>query len=152
MNILGKVTWELSAGVRAMRTLSEMLSAVGNACGLSVQIDGDRDHMGVHLDGQNFWVGINYDWPEILQFSTEARKVDAQAAELLGLEGVFAWKDHSGHGWTRSLKLECEDVHFFARTKASQMQVLTRFVRECLDTVSRIELRPEAATTTIGAS
>src|SRR5262245_16704943 len=110
MNVLGKVTWELAAGVRAMRTLSQMLHQAGEAVAPPAELGGDRDHMGVFLADRSYWVGINYDWPELLYFSTEARAVDPEVAARLGIEGVYPCKETGGHGWRRKLNFECEEV------------------------------------------
>jgi hypothetical protein len=137
---MGQVTWELTGGVRALRALGDMLYEVASACGCQARPHGDRNYMGVYLDRRSYWVGINYDRPEVLEFATDYRKVDPGAAARLGIEGVFEWEDGSAHGWRRQLNLDSEDVHFFARSKASQMQLLENFLRECLETVRRIEV------------
>jgi len=141
MNVLGKVTWELSTGVRSLRTLCQMLHQVGAVIAAPAELDGDRDHIGVFLAGRRYWVGINFDWPEILYFGTEETTVDPAAAEQLRVEGVYEWKDAPGHGWHRKLNLESEEVHFYARMKASQLTLLEVFIRECVETVRRIEVR-----------
>ncbi len=140
---MGQVTWELSGGVRALRALNDMLYEAANACGLKAQLQGDRDGMGVYLDKRDYWIGIEYDQPETLTFMTWNRKVDKDAAEALGIGAIKEWSNHQGYHWRRSLNLESEDVHFFARSNASQMQLLEHFLRECLDTVKRIEVRDQ---------
>jgi hypothetical protein len=141
-----QVTWELSGGVRALRALTDMLYEAANACGCQPQTFGDRNYMGVYLDKHLDWLGIHYDRPQMLEFSTHKRRVDKNAAERVGLEGIFAWDDGEAHGWHRFLDLESEEAHFFARSKASQMQVLETFLKECLATVRRIQLQDQMAT------
>jgi hypothetical protein len=148
---MGQVTWELSGGVRALRALNDVLYEVANACGLQAQPWGDRSSLGIFLDKRNYWIGIQYDQPESLSFQTWNREVDKDAAERLGINGLYEWADKGRYGWHRPLDLESEDVHFFARSNTSQRQVLEQFLRECLDTVKRIEIRsaePPADATT----
>jgi hypothetical protein len=136
---MGQVTWELSGGLRALRSLSDMLYEVVKACGCHALPYGDKTGMGVYVDRRKYWFGINYDSPETLEFETYYQKVDKDLAMRLGIDGVFEWTDEPGHGWAKQLNLESEETHFFARSKASQMQVLESFFRECLETVKRIE-------------
>src|SRR5262249_43504142 len=92
----------------------------------------------------NYWLGVCYEWPEILQFATENRPVDPQAATRLALTGVYEWEDGTGHGWHRNLHLDSEEVHFFARSRASQLRLLETFLHESLEMVRRIELPGDA--------
>jgi hypothetical protein len=140
---MGQVTWELSGGVRALRTLNDTLCEAANACGLQAQPVGGRSDLGVYLDKRKYWIGIEYDYPENLLFWTHSSKVDKDAAERLGINGIYEWTSEPGHGWKRSLNLGSEEVHFFARSGASQLQLLEQFLRECLDTVKQIEIRGE---------
>jgi hypothetical protein len=117
-----------------------MLYQVGEAVAPPAELGGDRDHMGVFLARRSYWVGINYDWPEILYFSTEERAVDPEVAARLGIEGVHTCKETGGHGWRRKLNFECEEVYFYARKKTGQLQLLESFLRDCLATVQRIEV------------
>ncbi len=97
--------------------------------------------MGVSLDRRSYWFGINYDKPELLEFSTDYCEVDKDTAAQLGIEGVYPWEKGSSYAWHRVLDLQSEEVHFFARSKASQMQLLETFLKECLATVKQIEIR-----------
>ena len=45
----------------------------------------------------------------------------------------------TGCGWFRELALDSEEVHFFSRSKASQLQVLEDFIRDSLALVKYIE-------------
>jgi hypothetical protein len=134
------VTWELSGGIRALRSLTDMLYEAASACGARAQPWGSRYEMGVYLDKPRYWVGISFDRPAVVTFQTWYRKVDKDAADRLGTGSVFEWKDEPGYGWKRELDLEDEEVHFFARSKASQMELLEKFLRECLDAVRQVEL------------
>jgi hypothetical protein len=143
---IGQVTWELPGGVRALRTFTDMLTEAATACGLKAQPWGSRNEMGVNLNNSSYWIGITYDSPQILTFWTyKGKKVDKDKAAHLGKGSVFEWDDKTGFGWKRELDLESEDVHFFARSKASQMQLLESFLKECLKMAQSVEL-PETKT------
>jgi hypothetical protein len=137
---MGQVTWELSGGVRALRALNDMLREAASACGMQAQPIGNAWDLGVFLNKRSYWIGIEYDQPEVLTFMTWNRSVDKATAEGLGVGIVTEWDDHKGYSWQRSLNLQSEDVHFFARSNASQLQLLEQFLRECLDMVKRIEI------------
>lgn len=141
---MSQVTWELPGGVRALRSLTDMLSEAAQACGVQAQPWGTREWMGVNLAGKQYSAGIYFSRPEALLFETYRRKVDKDKAERLGVGSVFELEDKSGFGWARELNLESEDVHFFARSKPSQMQLLEGFLRESLELVKKAELAAEA--------
>ncbi len=139
--VMGQVTWELSGGVRALYSLTNMLFEAATACGWKAQVSGGRDYMGVRLDGNSYWTGIYYDRPEILCFETNYAFIDKEAAQKLESGTVFEWESEEGKfGWRRELNLEAEDIHFFARSKASQLQLLEAFLRENLEIVKSIVL------------
>lgn len=136
--VMGEVTWELPGGVRALRALADMLYEAATACGVRARIWGNRGCMGVYLEGQLYWVGVDFDRPEILTFETWNAAVDRESAERLGAGKIYEWTNEPGFGWRRELNLETEEVHFFARSKASQLQLLENFLRECLDQVRTV--------------
>src|SRR5262249_27399753 len=130
---------------------TDMLYEAASACGLQANHAGCYEYMGVkigsNLKRPDYYLGIYLDRPEILAFETDYRRVDAQAAARLGLEGVEEWPNGAGHSWRRELNLQSEETAFFVRTKARQMQLLEEFLRSCLDTVKHIESRGEGAST-----
>jgi hypothetical protein len=137
---MGQVTWELTGGVRALRTLADMLYESAVACGAKAQIWGNRDEMGIHIDKPKYWVGIRYNQPELVTFWTWRKKVNPELATALGFGKVTEWDDRTGWAWSHELNLQSEEIHFFARSKASQLQMLESFLRKCLDAVREIEL------------
>ena len=136
---MGQVTWEMTTGVRSLRNLVDMLYEAAAACGLKSQIAGNRDMMFVYLDGKKYWAGIRYSSPEFIHFATWNAKADAQMVEELGIGTTFQWfNDKTQCGWQRDVNLESEDIHFFARSKASQMQFLEQFLRENLELAKKV--------------
>src|SRR5581483_1945661 len=126
-----QVTWELPGGVRALRALADMLYEAATACGIKARLWGGRERMGVNIDGRRFWIGVYYEKPEVLVFETNYAAVDRGAAERLGAGTVWEWTQAPGFGWRRELSLDSEETHFFSRSKASQLQLLESFLREC---------------------
>jgi hypothetical protein len=117
-----------------------MLYEAASSCGARAQIVGNKDYMGVYLNKRAYWVGVYFDQPELLVFETGNQAVNKDSAEALGVGTVYEWSSGAGHGWRRELKLESEEVHFFARSKANQMQVLENYLRDCLELVKKVEL------------
>src|SRR3712207_1343392 len=84
-------------------------------------------------------IGVVFDEPHQLRFQTEGCAIDPQAATNPGVGSVIA-KDWAPGGliWRRLAELDSEQVHFYSRSKASQMQWLETFLRESLDLARRI--------------
>jgi hypothetical protein len=137
---MSQVTWELPTGVRSMRALADMLYEAASACKLKATIRGNTEWIGIHLDGRQYCAGIEFSAPERLYFGTDYASVDPNAAEKLGLGATAPWQDGDGHEWWRDVDLESEDVHFFARSKASQMQFLEQFLRENYEHAKKVTL------------
>jgi hypothetical protein len=135
-----QVTWQLAGGVYALRALWNMMYEAAHNCELRAQPSISHDWWGLNLEKKSYWFGINLDKPEILCFYTEKRRVNKELAERLPVGGVHPREDKTGYYWERLLDLGSEKVHFFACPKASQLQRLESFLRECLETVRRIEI------------
>ena len=144
--IMGQVTWELPGGARSLVALRLMLSEAAIACGLKPSVEAWRDFMGVKIGGSKYRVGIYYTEPEVLYFETWSANVHKETAEKLEVGTVYPWKDHNGHGWYRGINLESEEAHFFARSKANQLQFLEKYLEECLQLVKRIEIPAQSQT------
>jgi hypothetical protein len=132
---MGQVTWELSGGIRALRSLTDMLYEAAAACGLKGSIRGDRNYLGVYLDHNKYWIGVYFERPEFLIFENLKSAMNKEEVKNLGWT---MFQDESG--CFRELNLESEEVHFFARSRASQIQVLEKYLRECLELAKRIEV------------
>jgi hypothetical protein len=146
--VIEQVTWEMPSGLRALRSFTSMLSEAAAAAGIEAQPKGWSDYGGIKI-GRNmkkpdYYAGVYFDRPEILVFETGWRKVSPQNAAELGIEGVYEWTTGgAGHGWRRELNLQSEETAFFVRSKARQMQLLEEFLRDCLATVKKIQVREE---------
>ena len=136
LNQVGKYMPE---GLRAWGNLLNMLLETATACKVSARLDAGRDYMGVKIDGRKYWIGVELEESEKLYFATLCR-IDPEAAARLGAGevGEESWIP-GRYQWYRGVELESEPVHFFARSKVSQMEWLEGFLRECLSQARSIE-------------
>lgn len=153
--VIEQVSWELTGGIRALRALTDMLREAAAYQKLPAQPRAQSDYMGIklgtNLKRPDYYLGIYFDRPEVLVFETAYAKVDPQAAAQPGIEGeVYEWASGNGYGWRRELNLLAEESAFFVRTRARQIQLLDRFLRECLERVRQIQLPAEAAPPEVG--
>lgn len=137
---MGQVTWELASGVRSLRMLTDMLFEAANACKLKAQIWGNSQKMGVRLSDRRYWFGIWLDRPEILVLSTDCAKIDKDRAALAAQGEDFVWQSGDYFGVHISIDLNSEEVHFFARSKASQLQFLEDFLKDGLARIQPLEV------------
>ena len=138
--IMTQVSWELAGGVRALRSLIDMLEEAALACGLHTAVRSNKLFVGVKLNQEAYRIGIYYERPDVLVFETRKAKVDKDAANGLGVGAVFQGRDKSAHGWRREVDLNSEDVHFFSRTKVGQFRYVEDFLKHNLELVKSVEV------------
>jgi uncharacterized protein (TIGR02996 family) len=113
----------LTEGLLAFRAFMEMLDMAARGCGVQVRRRGQELWAGADLEGKKYAIGVYFSRPEFLRFET-------------------------GEGWFRDLALASEEIDFFSRPKASQLQVLEEFIREslalakCIESPSDVRSRP----------
>jgi hypothetical protein len=125
-------------GLRALANLMNMLFEAAAACKVSAKQVANRDFMGVNLDDTKYVIGIDFSEPEKLWFGTRCR-IDPEAAAKLGGELT---KENFIPGrcrWNNKVQLDSEEIHFFSRSKVSQMQWLEEFLQDCLSKARSIE-------------
>ncbi len=127
-------------GLRALSSLLNMLREAAAACKVPVgKVSSGWDFMGLYLDGTKYWIGFLYADPEKLWFGTRC-KINPEAAAQLGVGEVTEESWVPGrYRWWNSAILDSEEVHFFARSKVSQMEWLEGFLRDCLLMARSIE-------------
>jgi len=119
-----QVSWQLEEGVRAFKNLIDMLGEVLSSRGIKIhQKSAAWDWMGYYLENKTLFAGIYYDNPGVLVINTEVELVDNKPNE----PEIGFYKDGA---WRNELDLYSEDVHFFSRTKASQIACLGDFVEK----------------------
>lgn len=136
---LAQVGKFMPEGLRALSNLMNMLIEAAGACKLPTKKYPQWDEIGLLLDGGKYWVGVNFAEPECLVFNT-CRQIDAEAATKLGVGELFQAKWVPGlNRWSHWVELDSEEVHFFSRSKLSQMQWLEEFLRDCLAKARSVE-------------
>jgi hypothetical protein len=137
---LAQVGKYMPEGLRALSNLMNMLVEAAETCKVSVKKLPLWDQTGLYLDGKKYWVGVNFAEPEYLGFTTCYCKIDPEAAAKLGVGELAEESWVPGRWrWMRWVELDSESVHFFSRSKVSQMQWLEGFLRECLAQARSIE-------------
>jgi len=136
---LAQVGKYMPEGLRALSNLMNMLFEAAGACKVSVTKRAGWEYAGLNLDGKKYWVGVTFAEPEKLWFGTRTR-IDPDAATKLGVGHLEQENWVPGHHrWWSGAELDSEAVHFYSRSKLSQMQWLEGFLRECLDKARSIE-------------
>jgi hypothetical protein len=125
------VGWELTRGVRALTYLRDMLIEAASACKVTIARNNGWYFAGILLDGGKYEVSVWFAEPDKLWFGTRC-PIDATRAAAMNY-GELEEMNGGTCKWWRSLLLDSEDVHFFSRSKASQMQCLEEFVRDSLN-------------------
>ena len=90
---------------------------------------------------------MEFSQPGVLLFISSP--VDQNRAIQKGLT-LTSWTDkHGKKGWISELDMTSEEVHFFARSKESQLECLEGFLARCLETTIEVreqqEPKPEAS-------
>lgn len=129
-----QVSWELSAGLKALSNLRLMLAEAATANGLPATTYANKLWSGIRI-GKDYWAGIDYDSPTILGVGTWLGVADPDEAEKLGLS--LYGDDQAWH----SVDLESEQVHFFARSRASQLRFLESYLKDSMAILRKLKLK-----------
>jgi hypothetical protein len=120
-----QVSWQLEEGVIAFRNLIDMLGEALSSRGINIHSRSAAwDWIGYYLENKRLFAGITYENPGIVIINNEGELVDNKPDEP---EIGFYQSENE---WRNELDLYSEDVHFFCRTKASQIACLGNFVEE----------------------
>lgn len=136
---ISQVNVQMAEGLRSLRSLLKMLEHAAVSCRLTVSKSSTWESIGFQLD-KRYWVGVAYDEPDQLRFQTEACRINSELARSLGVGAVIekSWAPN-GLIWRRVEELNSEPVHFYARTRARQMQWLEDFISDCVKVAKQIE-------------
>ena len=130
-----KVNRQLTEGIRALVALLQMVAEAAVNCGARrAEVGAAMDFYGYNFTVRNreYWTGIFYSEPQILQF--KAYGVSRIHAAKMGLGSVKPWKtkEKTIYRWCKQLDLGSKEVHFFARTKSNQIMHIEEFLKECI--------------------
>ncbi|WP_165251208.1 PD-(D/E)XK nuclease family protein [Paludisphaera soli] len=132
------VGWQLVEGMKAFRGLLGLVQEALAALKITFQKTNGWESINFYLDAKNFWVGMSYDRPGILIFSTLLSPVGSDGVEKAGFGRVEPeGNSPTGIKWVNELVLYSEDVHFFARSRASQLQCIEQFLKDSLAAAQR---------------
>ena len=136
---MDQVGWELPNGINALRSLTDMLGEAINTLSFSYKRTAGWEWIGFYLTESSatgttlrpYFIGIYFRDPNILRFETFETAVHSDAVERAGC-GELKKEATSigGMQWGQDLILDSEEVHFFARSRASQMQCIEHFLRQ----------------------
>ena len=120
------VSWELAEGVRSFRSLVDMLGEALRQNEVQLTRSGAWDWQGYYLEHKRFFIAFYFDEPSVLCINTQVDVVTPISNELkLG--------QIDDRRWTYKIDLSTEQVHFYARSRASQQQFLEQFVSAAID-------------------
>jgi hypothetical protein len=134
------ISWELRNGTLALQNLLVMLSEAAAACHVSCKRANRWDYLCFWLD-ERYWFGVRLEAAEQVFFMTGRTRVDPEANKKLGFG--YMWEARwvpGGRAWQDHLDLASEEVHFFARSLASQKECLEQFLARCLAAAKKIEI------------
>jgi len=89
-------------------------------------------------------MGVQFSEPEKIWFATYCR-INTDAAKLSTGKVYEDTEAYGGYSWAHGVELDSEEVHFFSRSKVSQMQWLEKFIRDCLAKARTIETPDQPA-------
>ena len=144
--VMEKINWPLVEGLREFRNILDMIrEAIGTSRASDEDISVGQIWAGYYVENKKFFVGIFYrDCPEEMVFITEKVEFcDDEPQQKVTDIGI----GNSGYGsrgksryWKNTIVLtsEDEDVHFFSRSKTSQLDYLVDFINKSLDFAEKI--------------
>ena len=121
--VYDRVEWQYVEGVRALSRLTAMLARACELASIPIRKGSAQGCQGWGVTDAPFWVGVYFEEPETLVY--QCNRVEPAVLQVL-----------SDHGWQRIatghhakvLDLGSEAIHFLAREKESQLQVINDFV------------------------
>ena len=134
---MDKVEWELVPGIKSMLSLLSMISEAM----ASAQIRNDVPSAGKQWWGyykkyegiKKIFFGIYYSDPSIVCVETEgfafSDDIDISQGEIVNGK------------WRQTLNLASEEIHFFARSKQSQLSCLEEFLRDAANYADQLMSR-----------
>ncbi|MBI2825947.1 MAG: PD-(D/E)XK nuclease family protein [Planctomycetia bacterium] len=119
-----QVNWQFLDGYRAFRNLVSMLgTAIEMAQIPDVVRSAAWDYTGYYVDKKRFWIGLMHDRHSTVWFQVLDKTID------MGRLRQVCQVQTEGDRHFVELDLSSEAAHFFARSKESQLVLLTDFAR-----------------------
>lgn len=123
-----QVSWELVPGVKSFQTLTDMIEEALAAKKVNIhQRSAAWEWRGFYIEQKRFFIGLYLSDPNLVVINTEEVSLSSNIPKEVTLGRLIGnWR------WQNELDLTSEEVHFFARSKASQIQCLEKFIEESL--------------------
>lgn len=146
--VMEAVSWELKNGIDALRNLLAMMTTAMDSMSLEYKRLAAWDWKGFGIgegsEKNHYYFYVSYANPGMIYFQTANRPILPERASTA--EDGLAWEESSsswplsrGWRWERALDLTAEEVHFFARSKASQIECVTIFLKDSLSIAQELE-------------
>ena len=127
------VSWQLPEGIRSLRNCMTLLEEALNKTGISIhQRSAAWDWYGFYLEKKKYYVGIKFDDPTVVRFSTEDLVIKEKDVSVPFGVVEEGW-------WRHYLNLDSEDIHFFALSRPSQLICLVDFLTQCKQSMNKLE-------------
>jgi hypothetical protein len=128
-----QVGWELVAGIRALQFVTDMIDEALKSKKIPIyKATGAWGWRGYYIDKKKFYVGIYFGSPNMISMTSEE----------VALKNNFPREPEVGRvengRWRNDLDLTAEDVHFFSRSKASQLRCLEEFIEKSYSYVKKL--------------
>lgn len=143
-----RISWELPSGVKSLGSLITMLGEAISSNKWTPVKSPAWERIGYYLTSDEFgkakpyFTGVTYVNPALVFFETNEVAVMADAVQVADSSKLVADRSKPGGTvWVNELALDSEETHFFALSRASQLQTLERFILDSLQSVERIRVR-----------
>ncbi len=125
---MNEISWQLQDGVTGLINLVDVISEALAAIKITkIKKSPSWYWRGYYIE-EKFFVGIYFDQPNLIIFNSEV-----ELADNLPKEPTLGSYEGHGTGWQNELNLYSEEVHFFSRSKTSQLECLEKFLKESFD-------------------
>jgi len=142
--VMEKINWQLVEGLREFRNILDMIrEAIGTSRASAGGMSVGQNWAGCYEENKKFFVGIYYmDQPEEMVFMTQEVEFCDDEPEQKATDIGIGISEYGSSGrwryWKNTIDLTSEDVHFFSRSKTSQLDYLVDFINKSLDFAEKI--------------
>lgn len=122
------ISWQLIDGLKSLKNLTVMIGEALSATSTPIHSrSGAWNWIGYYLENKKFFVGIYFDTPHLVVLNTEevSLRNDCPEEPEIGR--------YQGTGWRNEIDLSSENIHFFSRSKASQIACLEEFIKNSIE-------------------
>ena len=127
---MDRIGSELAPGLHSLRSLLLMIEDILVSQRLKYIKCYGWDYVGFYLDNKKFFLGVEFNWPGVLEYSTEELEVRADAATIVGFGETEKYDGAPGAiCWYHELDLAAEE--FVTLSRDEQRRRLAEFLDKC---------------------